>query len=228
MNGTSEWFQCGRRGAAGADAGRALGCLENGDQRGGDRPAGPARGAVAGAVAGPGWHSMRSEASPGAATAVPGGWTPVAKRLRGGRGRQKRLGQSSLKERVGGWGWVQPRRWRRAPATHGSWWFVHPPPRARGTTPPRKRRPEQGSVPRRGECASGCTWSTARATAPSPGRPTPGVVKQDKSSGGSVDTTKTRSGPQRVRMSSGERPIGAAKGKQPNTEALYQSSPSLT
>ena len=53
-------------------------------------------------------------------------------------------------------------------------------------------------------CASGCPWSTARATAPSPGRPTPGVVKQDKSSEGSVDTTKTRSGPQRVRMSSGE------------------------
>ena len=48
---------------------------------------------------------------------------------------------------------------------------------------------------------------------PSPGQPTPGVVKQDKSSGGSVDTTKTRSGPQRVRMSRGERPIGAAKGK---------------
>ena len=36
----------------------------------------------------------------------------------------------------------------------------------------------------------------------------------------SVDATKTRSDPQRVRMSSGERPIGAAKGKQPNTEAL--------
>ena len=53
----------------------------------------------------------------------------------------------------------------------------------------------------------------------------PGVVKQDKSSGGSVDTTKTRSGPQRVRMSSGERPIGAAKGKQPNTEALCHPPP---
>ena len=53
---------------------------------------------------------------------------------------------------------------------------------------------------------------------PSPGRPTPGVVKQDKSSGGSIDTTKTRSGPQRVRMSSGERPIGAAKGKQRDKE----------
>ena len=45
------------------------------------------------------------------------------------------------------------------------------------------------------EGASGCPWSTARATAPSPGRPTPGVVKQDKSSGGSVDTTKTRGTP---------------------------------
>ena len=57
---------------------------------------------------------------------------------------------------------------------------------------------------------------------PSPGRLTPRVVKQDKSSGGSVDTTKTRSDPQRVRMSGGERPIGAAKGNQPNTEALCQ------
>ena len=55
---------------------------------------------------------------------------------------------------------------------------------------------------------------------PSPGRPTPGVVKQDKSSGGSVDTTKTRSDPQRVRMSSGKRPIGTAKGKQSDTKAL--------
>ena len=75
------------------------------------------------------------------------------------------------------------------------------------------------------EGASGCPWSTAPATAPSPGRPTPGLVKQDKSSGGSVDTTKTRSGPQRVRMSSGERPIGAAKGKQSDTEALCQTPP---
>ena len=49
---------------------------------------------------------------------------------------------------------------------------------------------------------------------PSPGQPTPGVVKQDKSSGGSVGTTKTRSDPQRVGMCKGERPIGAAKGKQ--------------
>ena len=48
----------------------------------------------------------------------------------------------------------------------------------------------------------------------------PGVVKQDKSSRGSVDTTKTHSGPQRVRMCSGERPIGATKGKQSDTEAL--------
>ena len=53
----------------------------------------------------------------------------------------------------------------------------------------------------------------------------PGVVEQDKSSRGSVDTTKTRSGPQRVRMNSGERPIGAAKGKQSDTEALCQTPP---
>ena len=49
----------------------------------------------------------------------------------------------------------------------------------------------------------------------------PGLVKQDKSFRGS-DTTKTHLDPQRVRMSSGERPIGAAKGKRPNTEALCQ------
>ena len=36
---------------------------------------------------------------------------------------------------------------------------------------------------------------------------------------------KTRSDPQRVRMSSGERPTGAAKGKQPDTEALCQPPP---
>ena len=60
-------------------------------------------------------------------------------------------------------------------------------------------------------------WVNGTGNSPSLGQLTPGVVKQDKSSGGSVDTTKTRSGPQRVRMSSGERPIGAAKGKQTNT-----------
>ena len=60
---------------------------------------------------------------------------------------------------------------------------------------------------------------------PISGTADPGVVKQDKSSRGSVDTTKTRSGPQRVRLSSGERPIGAAKGKQSDTEALCQPPP---
>ena len=67
-----------------------------------------------------------------------------------------------------------------------------------------------------------CIWLhlvNGTGNSPSPGRPTPGVVKQDKSSGGSVDTTKTRLDPRRVRMSSGERPIGAAKGKQSDTEA---------
>ena len=56
---------------------------------------------------------------------------------------------------------------------------------------------------------------------PVAGTADPGVVKQNKSSRGSVDTTKTRSGPQRVRMNSGERPIGAATGKQSDTEALW-------
>ena len=55
---------------------------------------------------------------------------------------------------------------------------------------------------------------------PVSGTADPGVVKQDKSSRGSADTTKTRSDPYRVRMSSGERPIGTAKGEQPNTKAL--------
>ena len=68
-----------------------------------------------------------------------------------------------------------------------------------------------------------CIWMhlvNGTGNSPSPGlSPTPGVVKQDKSSGGSVDTTKTHSDPQRVRASSGKRPIGAAKGKQPNPEA---------
>ena len=73
-----------------------------------------------------------------------------------------------------------------------------------------------------------CVWMplvNGTGNSPSLGQPTPGVVKQDKSSRGSVDTTKTRSGPQRVRMSSGERPIGAAKGKQIDTEALCQPPP---
>ena len=59
------------------------------------------------------------------------------------------------------------------------------------------------------------------------GPPPPPPVKQDMSSGGSVDTTKTRSDPQRVRKSSGERPIGAAKGTQSDTEALCQPLPPL-
>ena len=77
------------------------------------------------------------------------------------------------------------------------------------------------------EFTSGCTRSTARAIAPSAGRPTAAVVKQDKSSGGFVDTTQPRSGPQRVRRSSDERPIGTAKGKQIDTEALCQPPPSV-
>ena len=60
---------------------------------------------------------------------------------------------------------------------------------------------------------------------PVSGTADPGVVKQDKSSRGSVDTTKTRSDPQRVGMYNGEGPIGAAKGKQTNTMASCPTSP---
>ena len=42
-----------------------------------------------------------------------------------------------------------------------------------------------------------------------------------------VDTTKTRSDPQRVGMCKGERPVGAAKGKQTNTMASCQPLPPL-
>ena len=73
-----------------------------------------------------------------------------------------------------------------------------------------------------------CIWMhlvNGTGNSPSPGQPTPRVAKQDTSSGGSVDTTKTRVDPQRVRMSSGERAIGAAKGKPPNTEAVYPAPP---
>ena len=58
-----------------------------------------------------------------------------------------------------------------------------------------------------------------------PPPPQPPLVKQEKSCRGSADATKTRSSPQRVRMSSGERPIGAAKGKKSDTEALCQIPP---
>ena len=81
------------------------------------------------------------------------------------------------------------------------------------------------SFPEDVECPPPPPGSTARATARLRDSRPPGVVKQDKSSGGSVDTTKTRSGPQRVRMSSGERPIGTAKGTQSDTEALCQPPP---
>ena len=60
---------------------------------------------------------------------------------------------------------------------------------------------------------------------PVSGRADPGVVKHDKSSRGSVDTTKRRADPQRVGMHSGERPNGAANGKQTSTMASCQTSP---
>ena len=60
---------------------------------------------------------------------------------------------------------------------------------------------------------------------PVSGTADPGVVKQDKSSRGTVDTTKKRSDPQSVRMCSAERPIGAAEGKQTKTMASCQPPP---
>ena len=59
-----------------------------------------------------------------------------------------------------------------------------------------------------------CIWMhlvNGTGNSPSLRQATPGVVKQDKSSRGSVDTTKARSDPQTVRMCKGERPRGAAK-----------------
>ena len=120
------------------------------------------------------------------------------------------------------------RRRRRRKGQKGSWCLLEAPAgklSCRCTSQCAQVSAGVGKPHMDSEGASGCTWSPARATAPSPGRPTPGVVKQDKSSGGSVDTTKTRSGPQRVRMSSGERPMGAAKGKQSDTEALCHPPP---
>ena len=65
----------------------------------------------------------------------------------------------------------------------------------------------------------GCQWVGGLAgVGQGPNPPPP-------SSRGQPHATKTRSDPRRVRMSSGERPIGAAKGKQSDTEALCQPPP---
>ena len=56
---------------------------------------------------------------------------------------------------------------------------------------------------------------------PVSGTADPGVVKQDKSSRGFLDTTQTCSDPQRVGMYNGERPVG----KQTNTMASCQPPP---
>ena len=60
------------------------------------------------------------------------------------------------------------------------------------------------------------------------GKADPGVVKQNKSSRGSVDMTKRCSDPQWVGMCKGERPIGAAKGKPTKTMASCQPPPPLS
>ena len=96
--------------------------------------------------------------------------------------------------------------------------FREPPP-----PPPRlsklraaSRAGEPSVMPQSHAC---CTWHSLSSKVPSID------VQQDKSSGGSIDTTKTRSDSQRVRMCRGERPIGAAKGKQSNTMASCQPPP---
>ena len=62
---------------------------------------------------------------------------------------------------------------------------------------------------------------------PVSGSADPGVVKQEKSSRGSVDTTKRRSDPQRVGLHNGERPIGAANDNQTNHTASCQPAPPI-
>ena len=102
----------------------------------------------------------------------------------------------------------------------------HPPPPPCRCTPQRAQVSAGVGKPPYG--LGVCLWMplvNGTGNSPSPGRPTPGVVKQDKSSGGTVDTTKTRSDPQRVRMCKGQRPIGAAKGKHPSTMASCQPPP---
>ena len=106
-------------------------------------------------------------------------------------------------------------------------WATPPPPKPVFRCTPQRAQVRAG-VGKPPHGLGGCIGMplvSGTGNSPSPGRPTPGVVKQDKSSGGSVDTTNTRSGPQRVRMGSGERPIGAAKGKQSDTEALCHPPP---
>ena len=57
------------------------------------------------------------------------------------------------------------------------------------------------------------------------GQPTPEQSNRTSHPGALLTQPKPRSDPQGVRMSSGKRPTGAAKGKQPNTEALCQPPP---
>ena len=79
----------------------------------------------------------------------------------------------------------------------------------------------------------GCSWPTTICRwAPGGGAGSDVLERPYTAGAGGVpplapppDTTKTRSGPQRVGMCSGEGPIGAAKGTQPNTEALYHPPP---
>ena len=90
-----------------------------------------------------------------------------------------------------------PQRTGRGPApavTHG--------------LPPARRLPSRNSRLERLQPEQSAPQQPKRPDSPlfpplPPRRPTPGVVQQDKSSGDSVDTTKTHSDPRRVRMCRG-------------------------
>ena len=77
---------------------------------------------------------------------------------------------------------------QRIPPTN--WGLSPPPPPARAQVSAGVGKPPHGLV----VCIR-MHLVNGTGNSPSPGRPTPGVVKQDKSCGGSVDTTKTRLGP---------------------------------
>ena len=80
---------------------------------------------------------------------------------------------------------------------------------------PRCSAPAQGHPPRPGPSPCLCAASVSSPGAIG-GTPPPFCIRY---------TTKTRSDPRRVRMSSGERPMGAAEDTEPNTEALCHPPP---
>ena len=123
---------------------------------------------------------------------------PPPRHWAGGKGRTKEGNRTGQTARAGN-GAERRRRRRKGKTGKNHLWLLEAPVRniiPRMHTPSALKSVLESANPRTDSgCASGCPWSTARATAPSPGRPTPGVVKQDKSSGGSVDTKQNTFGP---------------------------------